>query len=136
MAPPLGMVSAGKPRVSVHEGIKTPQYILKRFAGTAAFPALPSNPAAPLHLNPLAPPMGRSYCFAKSRNIWATARFVKWVATGFFYDDEIDPKSVYRTIASRQTSPGIPRHKLMAPGRQAGQYEERQLPVLYPTLNP
>ena len=26
----LGMLSAGKPRVSVHEGITTPQYILKK----------------------------------------------------------------------------------------------------------
>jgi len=80
--------------------------------------------------------MGRSYCFAKSRNIWATARFVKWVATGFFYDDKIWLKSVYRTIASRQTSPDISKRPLMAPGRQAVQYEERQLPVVYLTLNP
>jgi hypothetical protein len=43
------MLWAGKSRVSVNEGITTPQYILKRFAGFTAFPALPPNPAAPLH---------------------------------------------------------------------------------------
>src|SRR5215467_6259769 len=61
----------------------------------------PGGASAPY--NPLAPPMGRSYCFAKSRNIWATARFVKWVATAFFYDDEIGLKSVYLITATTMT---------------------------------
>jgi hypothetical protein len=83
--PSSGMLLAGKPRVSVREGITTPQYILKRIRWNFTFPVLPPNPAAPLHSkNPLAPPMGRSHCFAKSRNIWATTRFVKWVALSFF----------------------------------------------------
>src|SRR5262249_60702048 len=48
--------------------------------------------------------MGRSYCFAKSRNIWATTRFVKWFSTAFFYDHEVWLKSVCRAIASRRKS--------------------------------
>lgn len=81
------MLSAGKPRVSVHEGITTPQYILKKDSlELPRFPLFHRTRRRLCTQNPLAPPVGRSYCFAKSRNIWATTRFVKWVVTPFCKD--------------------------------------------------
>jgi hypothetical protein len=78
------MLSAGKPRVSVHEGITTPQYILKKDSlELPRFPLFHRTRRRLCTQNPLAPPVGRSSCFAKSRNIWATARFVKWVVIPF-----------------------------------------------------
>jgi hypothetical protein len=95
--PPL----ARKPHVSVHEEITTPQYILQKVRWKYRVSQSSTEPGdASALLNPLATPippmsplnimwlicglfMGRSYCFAKSRNIWATARFVKWVVSSF-----------------------------------------------------
>jgi hypothetical protein len=87
--PPLGMLSAGKPRVSVHEGITTPQYILKRFDGTAAFPALPSNPAAPLHPKPASATYGAKLLLRKVPQYMGHKAVCQVGCRSFFYDDEI-----------------------------------------------
>src|SRR5262245_34526017 len=74
--------------------------------------------------------MGRSYCFAKSRNIWATARFVKWVATGFF---TMMKSGLNRSIGPLHRARN-PQKSIEGAGRSGVQYGA--LLVLYRTLNP
>src|SRR5499426_3336957 len=105
------MLSAGKPRVSVHEGITTPQYILKKDSlELQHFPLFHRTRRRLCTLKPASATYGAKLLLRKVPQYMGHSAVCQVGRHRFFYDDEIGLKSVYRAIASRQKSPEIPRN--------------------------